>query len=653
MGKEKLTQINENTHILVCISPSYSNSKVIQTAARMANAFHESLIALYVETPENSNLSKEDKKRLDSNIELAKSLGAKFEIVHGDDIAFQIAQFARLTRTNKIVIGRSIIKRKHIFSKPTLVDRLISEVPNLDIYIIPIHFSQHYQYYIYKNTKTFDYLDILKSIGILIVMTIVGYIFKKLGFSEANIITVYILGVLITAVLTSNRFYSFMSSFFSIIIFNFFFTTPTFTLQVNDPGYIATFGIMFIAAFITSSLTNKIKQNAKQSAQVAYRTKILLETNQLLQKETNRNGIIQVTCIQLMKLLNRDIYFYPVETALLEPICYQSNIETIHHIDSNIALWVVENNQQAGASTNFFSNSDYLYLSVRANDKVYGVVVIHIADKPLDYFEKSVVLSILGESALALESEFAIQEKTKADLKAKNEELRANLLRSISHDLRTPLTSISGNAGILMTNGRQIDENKKIELYTNIYDDSLWLISLVENLLSVTRIEEGKMKLNMSIELLDEVIHEALQHVNRLANEHIITHHQHDEFIFVKVDARLIMQVIENIVDNAIKYTHVGSHIDIHTYYKNNYAIVEILDDGNGISDENKEHIFDMFYKGNMTVADSRRSLGLGLALCKSIINAHEGTIEVCDNTPRGCIIRFTLPLEEVNINES
>ena len=150
MGKEKLTQINENTHILVCISPSYSNSKVIQTAARMANAFHESLIALYVETPENSNLSKEDKKRLDSNIELAKSLGAKFEIVHGDDIAFQIAQFARLSRTNKIVIGRSIIKRKHIFSKPTLVDRLISEVPNLDIYIIPIHFSQHYQYYIYR-----------------------------------------------------------------------------------------------------------------------------------------------------------------------------------------------------------------------------------------------------------------------------------------------------------------------------------------------------------------------------------------------------------------------------------------------------------------------------------------------------------------------
>lgn len=650
MNKEKYTQMNENTHILVCISPSFSNPKVIRTAARMANAYHESLIALYVETPENSNLNIEDKKRLDSNIELAKSLGAKFEIVHGDDIAFQIAQFARLTKINKIVIGRSIIKRRHIFSKPTLVDRLISEVPNLDIYIIPIHFSQPYRSYIQKNDHSFDYLDILKSIAILIAMTIVGYIFKGLGFSEANIITVYILGVLITAVLTSNRIYSFMSSFFSIIIFNFFFTTPTFTLQVSDPGYIATFGIMFIAAFITSSLTDKIKQNAKQSAQVAYRTKILLETNQLLQKETNRDGIIQVTCVQLTKLLNRDIYFYPVDDSLLEPICYQTNSETIHHIDTSILLKFIENNQQVGTVT---TDTNYLYMSVRANDKVYGIVAIHITDNPLDYFEKSIVLSILGESALALESEFAIQEKTRANLKAKNEELRANLLRSISHDLRTPLTSISGNAGILMTNGNQIDENKKVELYTNIYDDSLWLISLVENLLSVTRIEEGKMKLNMSVELLDEVIHEALQHINRLASEHIITHHQKDEFIFVKVDARLIMQVIENIVDNAIKYTHVGSHIDIHTYYNNKYAVVEISDDGNGISDENKEHIFDMFYKGNMTVADSRRSLGLGLALCKSIIHAHEGTIEVHDNVPKGCIIRFTLPLEEVTINES
>lgn len=186
---------------------------------------------------------------------------------------------------------------------------------------------------------------------------------------------------------------------------------------------------------------------------------------------------------------------------------------------------------------------------------MFGVVGIDLSEKPLDAFENSVLLSILGEGALAIENRRNALEKEQAALQARNEELRANLLRTISHDLRTPLTSISGNASNLLSNGETLDTETRNKICTDIFDDAQWLIGLVENLLSITRIEDGRMNLQISPQLMDEMIEEALHHVNRKSCEHTITTQYGDEILLVNVDARLIMQVIVNLVDNAIKYT--------------------------------------------------------------------------------------------------
>ena len=298
------------------------------------------------------------------------------------------------------------------------------------------------------------------------------------------------------------------------------------------------------------------------------------------------------------------------------------------------------------------SEAKCLYLAIRVNDSVYGVVGIAIGEIPLDTFENSILLSILGECALALENEKNAREKEEAAILAKNEQLRANLLRAISHDLRTPLTSISGNANNLLYNSASFDEETKKELYQDIYDDSMWLINLVENLLSVTRLVEGRLNLHISAELVEEVVKESLRHVNRQQIEHQITVEHEDDLLLAKMDAKLIVQVIINLVDNAIKYTQKGSHIEIKTRKEGSWAVVSVTDDGPGISDENKKHVFEMFYSGANEVADSRRSLGLGLSLCKSIINAHGGTIEVKDHMPQGTMFIFTLPVEEVQLHE-
>ncbi|WP_138295760.1 MULTISPECIES: sensor histidine kinase KdpD [unclassified Clostridium] len=646
-------------HILVCLSASPTNAKIIRTAARMAGAFNGSFTALYVESPQQAIVGEKSKRRLRENMHLAEHLGATVETVYGNDIAQQIAEFARVSGVSKIVVGRSNAQRKYVWSKATLTERLAAAAPNLDIYIIPEMDGSRYKERVKRRLdNTFAWADVWKSLLILALATAVGVLFNYLGFSEANIITVYILGVLITAVVTRRRIYSLVSSIISVLTFNYFFTAPYFTLSAYDKGYPATFLIMFLAAFITSTLAVQLKRQARQAAATAYRTKILLETNQLLQKSHNAGEIAGTVGGQLTKLLKRDVVFYLAQgKSLAAPQTFMAMADgdgAAYTGDNEraVANWVFKNNKHAGATTNTLGGAQCLYLAVRVNDKVYAVVGIAVGAEALDAFENSIMLSILGECALALENDTAQREREQAAILAKNEQLRANLLRSISHDLRTPLTSISGNAGILMANGEDIGREKKRQLYEDIYDDALWLINLVENLLSVTRIEEGTMRLNLTAELMDEVITEALRHINRKSVEHTIVVQQEQEFIMAKMDAKLIVQVIINIVDNAIKYTQPGSTITINTTTEGKMVVVTIADNGGGIPDEAKARIFDMFYTANKGIVDSRRSLGMGLALCKSIVNAHGGEIAVLDNKPAGTIFRFTLPLEEVTLHE-
>ncbi len=348
--------------------------------------------------------------------------------------------------------------------------------------------------------------DIGKTLVGILAATGVGLGFQALGFSEANIIMIYILSVLIVSVTTKSRLFCLLSSMASVIVFNFFFTEPRYTLFAYDRDYFITFLIMFCSALLTGTLAMEKDKNAK--------------------------------------------------------------------------------------------------------------------------------------------------EKEEAAMLAKNEQMRANLLRTISHDLRTPLTSISGNASNLLMKGDNFDEETKRQLYTDIYDDSMWLISVVENLLSVTRLENRNVDLRLSAELIDEVIDEALQHIHKEQVDHEITTEISDEILMGKMDAKLVTQVIINIVNNAIKYTQIGSEIVIRAWKEKKVIKVSISDNGPGIPDPEKEQIFEMFYSGKKEVADSRRSMGLGLALCRTIIAAHGGELTVMDNDPSGAVFTFSLPAEEIELHE-
>ena len=660
--QEKMqTEYRTHEHILVCLSSAPSNEKIIRTAARMAGAFRCGFTALFVETKAFQWMNARDKQRLQGNMRLAQQLGASIETVYGDDVAYQIAEFSRLSGVTKIVLGRSGIPRRLLLRKPSLTERLIELTPELDIHIIPdngvnrLLDTKHREV---MHIPSISVLDLLKSAGILILVTLIGLLFYNFGFTEANIITLYILGVMLISVYTRSSICSFVASIASVLTFNFLFTVPRFTLQAYDSEYPITFLVMFLASLLTGSLASKLKSHAKRSAQVAWRTKLLFETSQNLQRTHTQEEIVSVTAKQLLKIFQRDIVVYSIdESGLLEPEIFlvdeaASPQRYTTAKEREVAQWVLSNNKRAGAGTETLPDARCTYLSIRTGERVYGVVGIAASDKPLDSFESSILLSVLGECALALENQKNAEEKEAAAVLAKNEQLRANLLRSISHDLRTPLTSISGNASNLLSNGPLFDAKTKEQMYADIYDDAMWLINLVENLLSVSRLEQGRMNLRLTTELIDEVVAEALRHINRKRAEYHFHVQSSDDYLLAQMDAKLIVQVLINILDNAMKYTPPGSDIEIGWKQEGKFIYISVADNGPGIPDQAKPHIFDMFYSASNQIADSRRSMGLGLALCKSIVNAHGGEIMVSDHKPHGSIFTFSVPAGEVELHE-
>lgn len=509
-----------------------------------------------------------------------------------------------------------------------------------------------------EKRNHFSILDFGKMLLIIGAVSLVGWIFDQAGFSDANIVSVYILGVLFITVCTSGKKYGIMASLISVIVFNFLFTNPRYTLRAYDSDYPVTFIVMFLASFLTSSLTMQIKDQAVTAAKKAYRTAVLLENSQKLQKAAGIREILHTTAEQLYKLLDRKILFYPPDFEWKRenpvfPMAYPSVLEEENYQkrqEFQAASCVWYQKKPAGAGTNVMPDVRYSYFGVRGQNDILAVVGIERKGQPeLENFEENLMFAILDECGLVLEKEILNQEKQQMEVTARQEALRANLLRTISHDLRTPLTSISGNAGILMDNSSVLEEEKKQLIYSNIYDDAMWLVSLVENLLSVTRIENGQMKLKMEPELLEEVFHEALTHLDRKAGEHNIKVEPVEDLLMARMDVRLIIQVIINLINNAIQYTQKGSTIRLRAGRDEEMIYVQIEDDGPGIKDEMKDHLFDMFYTGNNSRGDGRRSLGLGLSLCKSIVLAHGGQIQIKDNRPKGTIVRFTLRAAEVS----
>ena len=638
-------------HILICLSSAPSNAKVIRTAARMAEAFHSGFTALFVQTPETKELSGENIKRLRSNLRLAEQLGAQIATVYGADPAEQIAEYARVSGITKIVMGRVNHRQHPWIGQKSLADRLI-ERTDLDVYIIPDR-QPLYKKPLGKLRKSrvrFSWRAAVVTLLCLAISTAVGFAFDWAGFSESNIITIYILGVLVTAVSTSGHLYGAANSLLSVLAFNFFFTEPRFTLQADGPSYPVTFLIMLSSSIIASSLASRVKEQARMAAEKSYYTELLLGSSQKLQTIRTEWDCLRLTAEQLSRMFDRPV-IYALNDAdkeldfRIEPADEHTLLEKLSTEEIGVAKWVQKNNKHAGATTNTLPDSKWLFLSVRGTRGVMGIVGVPIAGYVVpDAFEKNLMVALLGECGLSQERIRLEEERNQIALQTQRESLQANLLRAVSHDLRTPLTNINGSVGILMGKDQTLKPEVREQLYTAIDDDTNWLINMTENLLAATQLETDRTKLKTAPELLEDLFQSAVRQLDRRARDHHISVDLEDQTLMASMNAGMIQRVIINMMNNAIQYTPKDSHIILSGTRRKDWVEISVSDDGPGIPDEAKKHLFDLFYTAEQGKPDSKRGLGLGLHLCQSIVNAHGGTITVSDHAPSGTTFRFTLP---------
>lgn len=443
---------------------------------------------------------------------------------------------------------------------------------------------------------------------VLALCTLTSWVFFRLDFVSSNYILTYILGVMYINVFTSGLVYGVVASLFSVMLVNYMFIDPFMQFRIRSDDMV-TAVVMLCVSLLCSSLTGRIKVQAAQSERKAYASQVLLEASRSLLGAEDPDTILRITATQLGKLLERPVCFAPAP-ELIAP--------------------------------------GTLILPPPAQTDYRSCPALH----EFSTYEHNLALSILDVCSLALEKEASNRARREIEEAARQEQLRANLLRSISHDLRTPLTSISGNALILTEKNPLLTEEKRRELSAAIYEDANWLNHLVENLLSITRMENGQVNLRIQPELIQDIFDDVLAHLDHDAASHTIVTNVADDLLMADMDAQLIEQVLVNLINNAIKYTPEHSRIELFAAPEGKFVRICVTDDGPGIPEESRDKLFDMFYTLGKTRSDGRRGLGLGLALCRSIVAAHGGVINVQNAAPHGACFRFTLPRTEVTLYE-
>ncbi len=494
------------------------------------------------------------------------------------------------------------------------------------------------------------------TFGFMALATLLSLAFRYIGIHESNIIIVYILGVLFVARQTDTYFYGILASAIGVMTFNFFFTEPYFTFAAYRADYPVTFIIMLIAAIITSTMTAKIKREALLSSLREERTHMLYEVSKNLLKARTINDMAGIASNSIAKLLNGSVVIIlnNISEHSKKPLIYYSDIAGKDNVFNAIKdegkdiLQLFDSGNSEEGTIELFENNYADYLPIQGQSNIFGIIAVScFSQRDLSFEQKTLFKAVALQFAAAMEKELLSEQQQKSKLDMERETLRGNLLRAISHDLRTPLTGILGATATIIENETVIDDKVKRELLQDIYEQTSWLIHSVENILNMTRIEEGRIHIKKKMEAVEEIVASAVSRVKKISPKHKFKINIPENLIMIPIEGTLIEQVIINLLDNAVKYTPENSTIEVTVYKEEDSVVFEVSDNGKGIPQGSISNIFDSFYIASENINIRKRGIGLGLAICKSIINLHNGEIYAYNNASGGATLKFTLPAKE------
>ncbi|KTE93692.1 histidine kinase [Desulfitobacterium hafniense] len=504
-----------------------------------------------------------------------------------------------------------------------------------------------------------SWTDTFKTIGLLTAATLFSMGLRALAIGEQNVIMVYILSVFIISRTTNGYIYGSVGSALSVLLFNFFFTTPYYTFHVIQADYPVTLLIMLLVASLTSALTIRAGSQAQLALEREHRTELLYEISKQLLVTRGLDKIIHLINHYMIKLFERSAIFYAQDPGTCQGVLRQFPAEAdasfmLAEDERAVAQWVFLHKAQAGLGSDTPMDSQGFYVPVIAQGKVLGVIGLSCAQGELNTAGRSLLQVITSQVALALERQHLSDEQRRLFVESEKEKMRSNLLRAISHDLRTPLTAILGASSALLENRQTLDEPTQQQLLANIKEDSQWLIRMVENLLSVTRIREGTMNVAKTAEAAEEIVAAAVSRIRKRFPQQRIKVEVPEELLLVPMDGTLIEQVLINLIENAIKHSPENAAIEVNVkkLELEKEALFEVIDYGTGIPEQNFPYLFESYVPNGKRSADSARGMGIGLSICMSIVKAHHGKMEAANKKAGGATFRFTLPLEGTDLEQ-
>ncbi len=628
--------------MLVCVSGSPYSEKLIRTTRRLSDELKATWFTVYIETPGGGKYLQENRERVWRDLRLAESLGSEVATITGTSVPDALIDFAVKHNVTRIVVGKPAKPRWRELLTTPVVDQIIRRSGSIDVHVVSIESIERKPSSIPPGKKTTFTVSAYFGSMALVAAATLTCAFLRSFIAPTNMVMIYLLAVVLASLRLGLK-PAILSAFLGVLAFDFFFIPPHLTFAVADTQYFITFAALFSVGVIISTLVARVGERAEAVREREMQTASLYYLSRDLAAAAHLEAVLEAVVRNSGEALDAQVVVLLPEGERLEVKAASEGLE-IDQKESAVADWSFRNRQPAGHGTETLVSAACLYLPLQASGSLLGVFGVRLANES-DYRSpqaRRILEAFATQTAMSMERvQLSVQAEQAQILRAR-ENLERALLNSVSHDLRTPLVSISGALGTLRDEGHLLSDRARHELLDTAWEEAGRLNRFVGNLLDMTRLEAGELKLNLELCDVQDLMGCALAALEQSLGSRLVDVQLPSNMLLARMDLVLMTQVLVNLLDNALKYSPSDTPIVIAAHSDNMRLTIEVVDRGPGIPEKDLKRVFDKFYR--IPVPEGVRGTGLGLSICKGIVEAHGGKIKAENRSGGGLRMLVHLP---------
>jgi two-component system sensor histidine kinase KdpD len=628
--------------LLVCISGSPYSEKLLRSTYRLAEELKAQWFTVYIETPGSSKHVRENRERIWHDLRLAESLGAQVATVTATGVTDAIMEYARRHNITKIVMGKPNKPRWQEIIRPPLVDQIIRRSGGIDVVVVSFEQAETGKTAPPRRPQPMEPRGYAAGLVLVLAATLLCEMLRSF-LAPTNMVMFYLLAVVVASVRLGRK-PAIATAFLGVLAFDFFFVPPRMTFVVVDTQYLLTFLGLFVVGVVISTLVARARERAEVMRIREVQTASLYYLSRDLAASPDISAVVKALLTNVAEALNAQVVILLPEGERLDMVAASEGL-TLDVKEQAVADWAFRNSHPAGCDTDTLGSAKLIYLPIQTPSTVLGILGVKL-DKPGAYRSQDnrrLLDAFATQAAMAIERIRFSRQAEQAQILQARENLERALLNSISHDLRTPLVSVTGALYSLKEQGTTMHDSARKEMLESACSEAERLNRFVGNLLDMTRIEAGAIRLNMELCDIQDLIGCALAATEQRMGDRAVEINMSGDLPLVSMDLVLMTQVLVNLLDNAHKYSPRESTIEISATIDNIWLSLAVSDRGPGVPEQDLKRVFDKFYR--IPIPEGAGGTGLGLSICKGIVDAHGGKICAENRAGGGLKVLIRIPL--------